>query len=664
MGEQLTQQLEPERSPSAIAEPRSAWYRYGAALVIMAVATLLRFWLDPVLDESGFAIFFAAVVLAAWLGGVGPCLLAQLLSLVISGAWFTETPDPTPESPAKFIAGLAAFFFVGIAAAVLSEANRAAQRRARSEAEEAVHQREQLRATLSCIGDAVVVTDEKGIITMMNPVAELLTAWPAADATGRLLETVFRVNREHLDAGNRDAAESPVRRVLEQRLITSGAAPLVLTARAGRPRPIDYTAAPIQDGSGRISGVVLIFRDETQRRQAESELRDADRRKDEFLALLAHELRNPMAPIANGLEILQMEEADDETRKYAFGIMHSQFEHLVRLVDDLLDVSRIARGKIELRPEQTPLGTIVQRAVEAARPLIDAQGHELTVDISQGPTIVNADPVRLAQVITNLLTNAAKYTDQGGKISLSARCDSQVVLRVRDTGIGIAPESLPKLFDMFMQVDPGLTRSRGGLGLGLTLVKSIVHMHGGEVEVHSEGLGCGSEFVVKLPLPGERTQSEQAPAALPAADTAPRRRILVVDDNVDAATSLAQLLRLKQHDVQIAHSGPEALQIVETARPDVMILDLGMPDMDGYQVAERVRGSQHGDSIVLVALTGWGGPEDRRRTQAAGFDHHFVKPLKLEQLSMVATLERNGVASEDGQVDGRPNTSGEPRSIT
>jgi signal transduction histidine kinase len=480
--------------------PRSEFANYGIALMTIAGASVLRWLLNPVLEDGGLAIHLAAVIVVAWIGGVGPWMFAQVLALMIMILFFSP-PQEQPDHPLRVLIGLGVFVFVGLSVALLSRSVRAAQRQAR------------------------------------------------------------------------------------------------LT---------------------------------------EQSLRDAHRRKDEFLAMLAHELRNPLAPIGNGLQLLQIAGEDAELREEACMMMQRQFEHLVRLVDDLLDVSRIARGKIDLRTEPLTLRVVIERAVEAVRPLIDGLGHRLRVELPPQPLHVRGDLVRLAQVITNLLTNAARYTDRGGEITVSAAADKGgdwAVLSVRDTGIGIAPDVLPKVFDMFVQAEHGLSRGHGGLGLGLTLVKSLVHLHGGEVEARSDGLGKGSEFVVRLPL--QKDAAAEAGDAPEADSPAVLRRILVLDDNIDAADSLARLLSLRRHDVRVAHSGLEALQIGTEFHPEIAILDLGMPGIDGFAVAKGLRSSANGSAIKIVALTGWGGPDDRQRTQATGFDHHFVKPITPDVLDSI-----------------------------
>jgi PAS domain S-box-containing protein len=368
-------------------------------------------------------------------------------------------------------------------------------------------------------------------------------------------------------------------------------------------------------------------------------LRDADRRKDEFLATLAHELRNPLAPIRNALQILKLPRVDVETAERSRSMMERQVHQLVRLVDDLLDVSRVMRGKIELRKEPVELATVVARAVETVQPLIDTQGHQLSVRISSESLLLDGDPVRLAQIIGNLLTNAAKYTEPNGRIWLTAeREDGMAVLRVRDNGIGIAPPMLARIFELFVQVDHTSTKAQGGLGIGLTLVKNLVEMHNGVVQARSEGLGRGSEFVVRLPIselafdpdPGREAAASDLQPTTPSG-----YHLLVVDDNQDAADSLAMLLRLQGHEVHVAYSGVAALEMIKAYTPDVVFLDIGMPGMDGYEVARRLRQQPGLENVVLAALTGWGQKEDRRRTAEAGFNHHLVKPPEPKAVESV-----------------------------
>lgn len=404
---------------------------------------------------------------------------------------------------------------------------------------------------------------------------------------------------------------------------------------------LQASAVPLRNDNGDIGGYIGTATNITARRLAEEALREADRRKDEFLATLAHELRNPLAPIRNSLQILKQPGIDEAAANKSREMMERQVHHLVRLVDDLLDVSRVMRGKIELRKEQVDLASVIARGVETAEPLIDAQEHELIVALPTETLLLEADPVRLAQVVGNLLTNAAKYTEAGGRIWLTARRDGDdAFVSVRDTGIGIAPNMLPRIFELFVQVDHAATRSQGGLGIGLTLVRNLVEMHHGTVEARSDGLGKGSEFVVRLPLsvPVLSQLAEHGNGARAHDKPASSRRLMVVDDNKDAADSLALLLRLQGHKVLVAHDGPAALALAKDYRPEMMLLDIGMPGMDGYEVARRLRCEPKLAGLVLVALTGWGAQEDRRNSAEAGFDHHLVKPVEPDTLQTLMSL--------------------------
>jgi CheY-like chemotaxis protein len=366
-------------------------------------------------------------------------------------------------------------------------------------------------------------------------------------------------------------------------------------------------------------------------------LREADRRKDEFLATLAHELRNPLAPIRTGLKIMQMAGDNQAAVEQARAMMERQLRQMVRLIDDLLDVSRITRGKLELRKCRADLSEVIQSAVEASRPPIEAAGVELTVAVPTDPVYVDADVTRLAQVFTNLLNNAAKFTERGGHVWLTAdRQGSDVVVTIRDTGIGIPADMLSKVFDLFAQVDRSLERSRGGLGIGLTLARRLVALHGGTVAAHSAGPGHGTELVVRLPV-AEPPPAAEVPLNGAAAPNA-RLRILVADDNHDAADSLQMMLGILGHEVRAAHDGREAVRAAEEFRPDVAFLDIGMPGLNGYDVARAVRSRPWGRDVTLVALTGWGQEEDHRRSREAGFDQHLVKPVDPEVLQQ--TLAR------------------------
>ena len=375
---------------------------------------------------------------------------------------------------------------------------------------------------------------------------------------------------------------------------------------------------------------------EEELRRHIAELAAADRHKNEFLAMLGHELRNPLAPIRNALEILKLAGIGEATHSQARATIGRQVQHLVRLVDDLLDISRIMEGKVELRSERIELAAVVGRAIEMAQPSIDAGGHQLEISLPEDPVELDGDLVRLSQVLGNLLINAAKYTPAAGRIELSATAsEDRVALRVRDNGIGIAPELLPRVFDFFVQGGRSLARSQGGLGIGLTLVRRITQMHGGSVSAHSGGEGRGSEFLVELPLPPRLGPREKRGKAAPARAPAQRRRVLVVDDNIDAAESAAALLAIWGHEVRIVHDGSAALAATADFRPDAVLLDIGLPGKNGYQVARELRDLPGSNVRLLAAMTGYGQEEDRRRSAEAGFDVHLTKPLDLEQLQIL-----------------------------
>jgi len=370
-------------------------------------------------------------------------------------------------------------------------------------------------------------------------------------------------------------------------------------------------------------------------RDIAAQLSEADQRKNNFLAMLAHELRNPLAPISNALRTVQLFPEDRTAILSASSVMERQVRQVVRLVDDLLDVSRISHGKIELRRECVELAQIIQMAVETSRPALDAARHQLTVALPSVSVFLDADPMRLAQSFSNLLNNACKYSEPGGRIHLTVTCEaSEVVVSVKDTGIGIAPDRLSNIFELFTQVDQSQERSHGGLGIGLTLVQQLVGLHGGSVRAYSEGAGQGSEFVVRLPIIAERSAEVHAELADAAANrSAPSGwRILVVDDNEDSASSLSLLLDMSGNETAMAHDGLEALRMVDSFRPEVVLLDLGLPKLNGYEVARKIRSQPGGERIFLIALTGWGQDEDLRKTREAGFDKHMVKPANYADL--------------------------------
>jgi len=486
-----------------------------------------------------------------------------------------------------------------------------------------------LAAIVESSDDAIVSKTLEGRILSWNSGASRIFGYAAAEVVGQPITVIIppELHEEEqrilarLRAGQRIEHFDTVR-----------------VAKDGRRIPISLTVSPIRDSRGVIIGASKVARDVSDRKRAEEALqqneealRDADRRKDEFLALLAHELRNPLAPIRYALAANRKSGRTPEQRKRAEEIIERQVTHMSRLLDDLLDVSRITRSTLELKKTLTELTSIVGSAIETARPFLDTKRHTLTVDLPKQAVRLDADAVRLAQVFSNLLINAAKYTDPGGHIQLRAvREGSQIVVAVRDDGIGIAADMMPRLFAMFSQAKAALGRSEGGLGIGLSLVRGLVTLHGGSVEARSDGPGCGSEFIVRLPAGAavEEPADIEAEADDPAAGAG--MKILVVDDNRDAADACAGLLELSGHHVQTAYTGRRALELAETFRPHAILLDIGLPDFDGYQLAARVRAAPWSRGIILIAATGWGQEEDRRRAFEAGFDHHLTKPIAAE----------------------------------
>jgi signal transduction histidine kinase len=402
----------------------------------------------------------------------------------------------------------------------------------------------------------------------------------------------------------------------------------------GNPCAFDLTAEPIRDADDRVVGLACAAIDVTEQTRAEQALREANRQKDEFLAMLAHELRNPLAPIRGAVQLLQLLGSNVPDKGLAIEVIDRQVDTLARLVDDLLDVSRITRGKITVRREPLEISAAIQRSVDTTLPMIRSRGQTLSVSLSNEPLTVTGDATRIEQVFCNLLNNAAKFMRAGGRVEVVCeQVDENAVVRVRDQGRGLAAESIPRLFEPFYQVDQGLARSEGGLGLGLALARRLVELHGGAIEAHSEGLGRGSEFVVRLPLvappkPSEPTTDVPSGAAVRAGGL----RILIVDDSADAVTTLKLLLEVRGHEICTAGNGQEALAAFEQADPQVVLLDIGLPGMDGYEIAKRMRQNANGELVRIIATTGYGRDEDRHRATEAGFDFHLTKPVNFKTL--------------------------------
>jgi len=498
--------------------------------------------------------------------------------------------------------------------------------------------RSQLAAIVESSDDAIISKNLNGVIQSWNAAAQRLFGYTAEQAVGRHISFLIPADRAEeedrilarIHAGERVYHFDTVR-----------------LRSDGQSIHVSLTISPIRDETGRIVGASKIARDITDRKQAEeriyglmTQLKEADCRKDEFLAMLAHELRNPLAPLLTMLEIMKRGDGNGDWIGQVRTTLERQLGLMVRLVDDLLDMSRITRGKLELRQERVELASVLRQSVEACRPLAAEARHELNFSLPPEPVYLHADPARLAQVFSNLLNNACKYTESGGRIWLTAeRQGSDVVVHVKDTGMGIPSDKLASIFEMFTQIDRSLGRSQGGLGIGLTLVKRLVELHGGSVEAFSEGQGRGSKFVVRLPILIEKLKAKIPEVAAEPTPTTPRR-ILVVDDNRDAATSLTMLLKVTGNETQTAHDGLEAIEVAAAFRPEVVLLDISLPKLSGHDVCRRIRQQSWGKNIVLVALTGWGQAEDRRLSKEAGFDHHMVKPLDFAALmSLLAELK-------------------------
>ena len=491
--------------------------------------------------------------------------------------------------------------------------------------------------------DAIISKSLDSVIQSWNAAAERLFGYSAQEAVGRHISLVIPPERiaeeDHIIA--RLKAGQRIEHFETERVRSDGRRILV-----------SLTVSPIRDEAGNVVGASKIARDITDRKRVEdtlfklaTDLSEADRRKDEFLATLAHELRSPLAPLANMLEILKRAGGDPDVVQRAHEVMERQLGQLIRLVDDLLDLNRITHNRLELRHSDVELSSVIHQAVEACRPFADSAGHDLRVTLPAEPIHVRADPARLAQVVGNLLNNSCKYTRPGGKIWVNAECrGAEAVLTIKDTGIGIPPDKLDSIFDMFTQVGRSTERAHGGLGIGLTLVKRLVQMHGGSVEAHSDGEGHGSEFVVRLPIV-VTVSAAVTPRSTASNEALTSRRILVVDDNEDSAASLATLLKMTGNETFTAHDGVDALEAIEARRPDVVLLDIGLPRLNGRDVCRRIRQQPWGRNVVVVALTGWGQEEDQRRSLEAGFDGHLVKPVDYAKLiALLSSLASEGSA--------------------
>lgn len=634
---------------------------FGGALLFTGLAILVRLAFDPVLgNDQPLATIYGAVALAIWLGGLRGAVLAATLGYVAANYLFVPPRGVFSFKPATDLSEFS--LYAGSCAIIITfgVGMRAAQRRAEIEARDArekqrrlereIYERQQaqealqlrsealrqseekFRRIVEMAHDGIWVLNERAEITLVNERMAQMLGYRPDELLGRPHETLaFEEDRPRV----RETFERRRAGISEQLDVR-------FRSRDGQEVWTLMSARPMQDLAGNFQGAIDLFTEVTERKRREQrlaaqavELTEAGDQKDRFLAILAHELRNPLAPLRNGLALIAANPRDPDELELTLKIMQRQVEHLVRLVDDLLDVSRIASNKLRLQRQTVALAEIVRDAVETVKPLIDEQQQQLRISLPPEPLAMQGDGVRLAQVVANLLNNASKYTESRGEIYLSVRAErSEAAICVRDTGIGIEPDVLPRVFDLFTQADRSLGRAQGGLGIGLSLARSFVEMHGGRIAASSPGPGKGSEFTVWLPI-----LSSPPPAQLPAwtpAGTGRTLRVLVVEDNVGAAVVLSRMIvKFWKHQVEIVHEGAAALAAAERFRPEIVLCDINLPDMTGYEVARRLRKNPLFQTTLLVALTGYGQEEDRRLASDAGFDEHLVKPASVDRLEML-----------------------------
>jgi PAS domain S-box-containing protein len=605
---------------------RFGWAAYALAVVFALVMAAARFALTPLLGHQAPVLPFVLVVAAAaYLGGRGPAFVAIIASAVAAHALFQQLVGA--EFATLAWAGHLTLF--AIISALIAEVIHRLQR-----AEWALRDSEgRLRAILDRASAVVFLKDRDGRYLFVNEEFLRIFGMERQIAIGR---TEFELFPRAVATELRD----------HDLRVWRGGLPFTseetVPQKSGSHTYIT-TKFLLRGLDGNPYALCGIATDITNRKRVEDALRESDRRKDIFLATLSHELRNPLAPIRHAARLLRTPTISASEAQQARDIIERQSLHLSRLLDDLLDVSRITRGSLELRKETLDISTVISTALEAVRPVLEMRHHIVTLDVPAERMHVEADAVRLSQVLANLLTNAAKYTPPGGTILIEARHDlvgEEVVLRVVDNGNGIPADVLPRIFEMFSQGKSERQHADGGLGIGLALVRGLLALHGGSIEARSEGPGRGSEFIARLPAGYTIPFHETAGTPPTASASGICRKVLIADDNRDAADSLAILLQGDGHDVSKAYDGIEALEIAEALCPDVILLDIGMPGLNGYEVAEQVRAREWGRATTLIALTGWGQAEDKRRAVAAGFDHHVTKPVDPERLQALLSSAR------------------------
>ena len=594
--------------------------RYFGAVGAVFLAWLARWSLESALQGTAlYVTFVGAVLITTWLSGLGPGLAALVLSVAVIWNAFLAPQASGTVHPAEAV-GLALYVIVLSICIGVTETLRAIhEERAtalRLSEERFRHMMETIPSMVWTAGpDGKIIYVNKKWTEYGGPGTEQTSVCPGPG--------LHPSDHEHCAEAWTRSVRDGVEYEIEVRH----------RRHDGAYRWFVTRAVPWKDDQGRVISWFGITTDIHEQKELQDRLREADRRKDEFLATLAHELRNPLAPMRNSLEVMRRAGERRESVDMARAIMERQLIHMVRLVDDLLDLSRITRGRIELRMERLDLAAAMEDALETCRPQLEERGQNLTFNPPDSPVFVNADRTRLAQVFTNLLSNASKYSPRGSPVVIRAQDAGEwVSVSVRDQGIGIAPEALPRIFDIFSQAVRSNELTDGGLGIGLSLVRSLVEQHGGRVEALSEGLGRGSEFIVRLPVVREAARARAQEAASGDGHAAPRRRVLIADDNRDSADSLAIMLSLMGHETHATYDGSSVIEKAETYRPDVILLDLGMPVIDGYETARRIRQQAWSNGVVLVALTGWGQEEDRARARDAGFNFHLTKPANPHTL--------------------------------
>jgi signal transduction histidine kinase len=612
---------------------------YAVAIAATLAIVVLRLLLSHVLGDSAYFFpFVIAVTVSAWYGGLRPGLLSTVLGAFAAIFFFVPPYYTLRISDPRIATGLVFFVIANVTISLVCDALHKALRRVEQSEAKALQHVQDIEHRDQALRDAQqqlhLITDTmSALVSRCTP--DLKYSWvskPYADWLQRSRNEIIGASIEEISG----KAAFDVLRPYYQKALKGETVRLELEVEfqtIGR-RWVNSVYTPTFAPDGKPDGWVGVVIDIDEQKRSEEALRTTDRRKDTFLAVLAHELRNPLAPMRNALELLKRSESNPSINQRARATMERQLSHMVRLVDDLLDLSRINSDKLQLQKQPVVLSEVVSQAVETVRPLIAESRHELSIELPTEPLQLNADTVRLSQAFSNLLNNACKYTDPGGRISLTAlRENGSVVVSIRDNGMGIPTDLSPKIFEMFTQADHTIERQHGGLGIGLALVKRLVEMHEGEVSAGANPAGQGSEFLVKLPLMiiPEADESSTSSSTTPAKGEAPLR-ILVVDDNRDSAETLSMLLELMGNEITVAYDGEEALARAKEMKPDVVLLDIGLPKMNGYEVARRIRQEPWGSNPILVAITGWGQTEDKDLSRESGFDHHLVKPVDHDQL--------------------------------